>query len=132
MGIEPFLVASALECATGQRLVRRLCVKCKRQVVKTPAELAAVQFEHPPGVEPAFFEPVGCSSCAGTGYRGRLAMHEVMPMTESIGKLAVRNASSEDVRREAVDQGMRTLRQDGWLKVAHGLTTIGEVLRVIA
>ena len=53
-------------------------------------------------------------------------------MTESIGKLAVRNASSEDVRREAVDQGMRTLRQDGWLKVAHGLTTIGEVLRVIA
>ena len=59
-------------------------------------------------------------------------MHEVMPMTESIGKLAVRNASSEDVRREAVDQGMRTLRQDGWLKVAEGLTTIGEVLRVIA
>ncbi len=132
MNIEPFLVASALECATGQRLARRLCVKCKRQVDKTPAELAVVQFEHPPGVTPTFFEPVGCTSCAGTGYRGRLAMHEVMPMTESIGKLAVRNASSEDVRREAVDQGMRTLRQDGWLKVAQGLTTIGEVLRVIA
>ncbi|MCX6432814.1 MAG: ATPase, T2SS/T4P/T4SS family [Actinobacteria bacterium] len=132
MDIEPFLVASALECATGQRLARRLCVKCKRPTVKTSAELAAVQFETPPGVEPVFFDPVGCTSCAGTGYRGRLAMHEVMPMTEGIGKLAVRNASSEDVRREAIEQGMRTLRQDGWLKVAEGLTTIPEVLRVIA
>jgi len=132
MDIEPFLVASALECATGQRLARRLCTKCKKQVAKSSTELAVVQFETPPGVDPTFFEPVGCSSCAGTGYRGRLAMHEVMPMTEGIGKLAVRNASSEDIRREAIEQGMRTLRQDGWLKVSEGLTTIGEVLRVIA
>ena len=132
MGIEPFLVASALECATGQRLARRLCVKCKAPVEKTAAELAAVQFETPPGVTPTFFEPVGCSSCANTGYRGRLAMHEVMPMSEDLGKMAVRNASSEEVRAVAVEQGMRTLRQDGWLKVAQGVTTIGEVLRVIA
>jgi len=132
MQIEPFLVASALECATGQRLARRLCVKCKRQVDIAPADLAAVQFEAPAGVTPTFFEPVGCSSCANTGYRGRLAMHEVMPMTEEIGKLAVRNASSEEIRRLACEQGMRTLRQDGWLKVAQGYTTIGEVLRVIA
>ncbi len=132
MGIEPFLVGSALECATGQRLARRLCVKCRRLVNKTPAELAAVGFDPPPGIEPTFFEPIGCATCAGTGYRGRLAMHEVMPMTEEIGKLALRNASSEDVRQLAVEQGMRTLRQDGWLKVAEGLTTIGEVLRVIA
>jgi type IV pilus assembly protein PilB len=132
MGIEPFLVGSALECATGQRLARRLCTKCRRPAEKSAAELAAVQFEYPPGVTPTFFEPVGCSSCAGTGYRGRLAMHEVMPMSEEIAKLAVRNASSDDVRRSAVEQGMRTLRQDGWLKVSQGLTTIGEVLRVIA
>lgn len=132
MGIEPFLVASALECATGQRLARRLCVTCKREVEIPATELAAVRFEAPVGVTPTFFEPVGCSSCAGTGYRGRLAMHEVMPMTEELGKLAVRNASSEEVRRAAVEQGMRTLRQDGWLKVAQGHTTIGEVLRVIA
>jgi type IV pilus assembly protein PilB len=132
MGIEPFLVASALECATGQRLARRLCTKCKRAVEIPAADLAAVQFETPAGITPTFFEPVGCSSCADTGYRGRLAMHEVMPMTESLGKLAVRNASSEEVRRTAISQGMRTLRQDGWLKVAQGQTTIGEVLRVIA
>ncbi|MFY9230603.1 MAG: GspE/PulE family protein [Candidatus Nanopelagicales bacterium] len=132
MEIEPFLVASALECATGQRLARRLCTKCKRAVEIPAADLAAVQFETPAGITPTFFEPVGCSSCADTGYRGRLAMHEVMPMTESLGKLAVRNASSEEVRRTAISQGMRTLRQDGWLKVAQGQTTIGEVLRVIA
>jgi len=132
MGVEPFLVGSALECATGQRLARRLCTKCRRRVEKTSSELAVVQFEYPPGVEPTFYEPVGCSTCANTGFKGRLAMHEVMPMTEDIGKLALRNASSEEVRRLAIEQGMRTLRQDGWLKVAEGMTTIGEVLRVIA
>ncbi|MBK9740427.1 MAG: Flp pilus assembly complex ATPase component TadA [Actinobacteria bacterium] len=132
MGVEPFLVGSALECATGQRLARRLCVKCRRQVDKSDSELAVVNYEYPPGVTPTFYEPVGCTTCANTGYRGRLAMHEVMPMTEEIGKLALRNASSDEVRRSAVEQGMRTLRQDGWLKVAEGLTTIGEVLRVIA
>lgn len=131
MDIEPFLVSSALECATGQRLARRLCTKCKRAVEIPASDLAAVGFETPPGVTPTFFEPVGCSSCADTGYHGRLAMHEVMPMTEELGKLAVRNASSEEVRRTAIAQGMRTLRQDGWLKVAEGQTTIGEVLRVI-
>lgn len=132
MGIEPFLVTSALECATGQRLARRLCGKCKRQVEKTPAELAAVGFEFPSGIDPTFFEAVGCSSCAGTGFRGRIGLHEVMLMTDELGKLAVRNASSDDVRAVAIEQGMRTLRQDGWLKVAQGQTTIGEVLRVIA
>jgi type IV pilus assembly protein PilB len=132
MDIEPFLIASALECASGQRLARRLCAKCKRPAEKTSAELAAVQFEAPAGVIPTFYEPVGCSSCANTGYRGRIAMHEVMRMTEDIGKLTVRNASSDEVRQLAIEQGMRTLRQDGWLKVAQGMTTIGEVLRVIA
>jgi type IV pilus assembly protein PilB len=132
MGIEPFLVGSALECATGQRLARKLCLKCRMAVEKTSAELAAVDFEYPPGITPTFYEPMGCVTCAGTGYRGRIAMHEIMPMTEDIGKLAVRNASSDEVRRVAIDQGMRTLRQDGWLKVAQGMTTIAEVLRVIA
>jgi type IV pilus assembly protein PilB len=132
MGIEPFLVGSALECATGQRLARRLCTKCRRPVRKSTDELASVGFEFPPGVEPTFFEPVGCTTCANTGYRGRLGMHEVMPLTEDIGKLALRHASSDEVRRLAIDQGMRTLRQDGWLKVSEGLTTIGEVLRVVA
>jgi len=132
MDVEPFLVASAMQCATGQRLARRLCTRCRRLMEKPKAELAAVGFELPVGVTPTFYEAVGCSHCAQTGYSGRLAMHEVMPMTEAIGKLAVAHASSEDVSREAVAEGMRTLRQDGWLKVAQGLTTIEEVLRVVA
>ncbi len=132
MGTEPYLVASAMQCATGQRLARRLCMRCRRAVELSGAELAAVNFELPPGVTPTFFEPVGCSHCAGTGYSGRLGMHEVMTMTEEIGAMAVRHASSEEVAREAIRQGMRTLRQDGWLKVAQGLTTIEEVLRVVA
>ncbi len=131
MGVEPFLVASALQCATGQRLARRLCTRCRREVDKSQAELAAVGFELPPGVTPTYYEPVGCSHCADTGYSGRLAMHEVMPMTEPLGKLAVSHASSEDVERLAIAEGMRTLRQDGWLKVAQGHTTIEEVLRVV-
>ncbi|MDP2289397.1 MAG: ATPase, T2SS/T4P/T4SS family [Actinomycetota bacterium] len=132
MGIEPFLVSSALACATSQRLARRLCPTCKRPALKSIAELSAAQFEFPPGVDPTFFEPVGCSSCANTGYRGRLGLHEVMPMSEAIGQLAFQRASSDEVRRVAIEAGMRTLRQDGWLKVSQGLTTISEVLRVIA
>ncbi|MHB1163777.1 MAG: GspE/PulE family protein [Candidatus Nanopelagicales bacterium] len=132
MGIEPFLITSALECATGQRLARRLCANCRRQVEKSPAELGVVGFENPPGMVATIYEPVGCTSCAHTGYRGRLAMHEVMTMSEEISGLVVRGAPSEDVRRLAVEQGMRTLRQDGWLKVAQGLTSIAEVLRVVA
>ncbi|MDO8308339.1 MAG: GspE/PulE family protein [Actinomycetota bacterium] len=132
MGIEPFLITSALECATGQRLARRLCINCRRQVEKSPAELGVVGFENPPGMVATIYEPVGCTSCAHTGYRGRLAMHEVMNMSEEISGLVVRGAPSEDVRRLAIEQGMRTLRQDGWLKVAQGLTSIAEVLRVVA
>lgn len=132
MGIEPFLVSSALACTTSQRLARRLCRSCRRPVTPSAAELAAVGFEYPDGIDPTFYEPVGCSSCAHTGYHGRMGLHEVMPMSEDIGRLAFTRASSDEVRRVAIDAGMRTLRQDGWLKVAQGHTTISEVLRVIA
>ena len=132
MGIEPFLLGSALQCATGQRLARRLCDKCKRPSELTSSQLEVIKFEAPIGITPTIFDAVGCSSCAHTGYRGRLAMHEVMPMTEKIERLATARASSDEIRRMAIDQGMRTLRQDGWLNVALGATTITEVLRVTA
>ena len=132
MGIEPFLIGSALQCATGQRLARRLCDKCKRPTDRTDEALAAVNFDPPAGMPVTVFEPVGCSGCANTGYRGRLAIHEVMPMTEEIERLATARASSDEIRRTAVEQGMRTLRQDGWMNVARGSTTITEVLRVTA
>ena len=132
MGIEPFLVGSALECATGQRLARRLCSSCKRPATPRPGELEAVRFSVPDGVETTLFEAVGCTSCAGTGYRGRLALHEVMAMSPELGELTARRATSEELRRVALDQGMRSLRDNGWLRVAEGVTTVAEVLRVVA
>ncbi|CAB4930557.1 MAG: type II secretion system protein GspE [Actinobacteria bacterium] len=132
MGIEPFLIGSALQCATGQRLARRLCDKCKRPTDRSAEALEAVHFDPPEGMAVTIFEPVGCSGCANTGYRGRLAIHEVMPMTEEIERLATSRASSDEIRRTAIEQGMRTLRQDGWMNVARGSTTITEVLRVTA
>ena len=132
MGIEPFLVGSALQCATGQRLARRLCPTCKRPSQVTPADLAAVGFVVPADVTPTIFEPVGCVSCAGTGYRGRLALHEVMPMSPELADLTARRATSDELRRVALDQGMRSLRDNGWLRVAQGVTTVAEVLRVVA
>jgi type IV pilus assembly protein PilB len=132
MGIEPFLIGSALQCATGQRLARRLCDKCKRPTDRSAEALEAVHFDPPEGMAVTIFDPVGCSGCANTGYRGRLAIHEVMPMTEEIERLATSRASSDEIRRTAIEQGMRTLRQDGWMNVARGSTTITEVLRVTA
>jgi type IV pilus assembly protein PilB len=132
MGIEPFLIGSALQCATGQRLARRLCLKCRRPVNLSEADLRAIHFEVPENTPITIFDAAGCSSCAQTGYRGRLAIHEVMTMTEQIERLSTARSSSDEIKRMAVEQGMRTLRQDGWESVARGATTIAEVLRVTA
>ena len=133
MGIEPFLVGSALDAVLAQRLCRSLCDRCKEAYQPEPAELDQVGF--PWDVEqgpPTLYRPVGCSKCANTGYRGRMALHEVMTVTEGIERLAVAHASTDDIGREARAQGMTTLRQDGWLKVSQGKTSIEEVLRVVA
>jgi type IV pilus assembly protein PilB len=78
------------------------------------------------------YAPVGCQTCSGTGYRGRLALHEIMPVSEEIEKLTVERASSADIARVAREQGMATLREDGWAKCLAGLTSPDEVLRVVA
>ena len=130
MGVEPFLLASTLNCVASQRLVRRLCTHCRHQVHLSQDEFDAVHFEVPSDVDPTLFEPIGCSECAGTGFRGRIAIQEVMPMTAEIVAATLRGAGPSELRLIAEHEGMRTLRQDGWLKVAAGTTTIGEVLRV--
>ncbi|MEK9810613.1 MAG: ATPase, T2SS/T4P/T4SS family [Candidatus Nanopelagicales bacterium] len=132
MGVEPFLVASALTCATGQRLARRLCDQCRTEYEPSPRELAAIGFETPEGVVPTFYDAVGCPHCANTGYRGRIGLHEVMPLSENLTNLVMRGSGASTMHEAAVADGMRTLRQDGWLKVAQGMTTISEVLRVVA
>ncbi|MBD7916831.1 Flp pilus assembly complex ATPase component TadA [Cellulomonas sp. Sa3CUA2] len=133
MGIEPFLVGSALDCVVAQRLARRLCPKCKELYQPTPMELEAAQFPWVPGEPlPELYRPAGCVACSRTGYKGRLALHEVMRVTEDIERHAVAHSSSADIAATAVHQGMRRLREDGWYKVASGLTSIEEILRVVA
>jgi len=132
MGVEPFLVASALDCVLAQRLARRLCERCKEEYVPTPEALIEHRFPWRDGEPlPTLQRPVGCQHCAKTGYRGRVALIEVMIVTEEVERLIVEHRPSEDIKRMAVEQGMRTLREDGMDKVRLGITSIEEILRVV-
>ena len=125
MGIEPFLVSSAVDCIVAQRLVRKLCESCKR-----PQKVSkAVLEEHGlSGAEP--FEADGCGRCGGSGYRGRVGIYEVMEITEPIRAMVLERASVDDIVAVAVSEGMRRLRDDGLLKVRDGLTSIAEIERI--
>jgi type IV pilus assembly protein PilB len=132
IGVEPFLVASALDCLVAQRLARKLCERCKEPYRPTPAELGGIGYpEHLWQDIPTLYRRVGCALCAHTGYLGRLGLYEVMPVTEEIERLAVERASSDDIRKVAIEQGMIPLRHDGLAKVRLGVTSIEEVLRVV-
>jgi type IV pilus assembly protein PilB len=130
MGIEPFLVGSSVDCVLAQRLARRLCGWCKQAYEPTEVELEAARWPEDMDRPEQLWKPVGCRSCAGTGYRGRLALHEVMPVTEGVERLAVERASAHDVRRAAKDEGMHDLRYDGLAKAALGQSSVQEILRV--
>ncbi len=131
MGIEPFLVGSALECVLAQRLARRLCGRCKQAYVPTRESLTELQVPLPAGAPvPTLYRPGGCSACSQTGYKGRIALHEVMAVTEDVERLAVERASALTIGRAAREQGMTTLREDGLAKVWAGHTSLAEVLRV--
>jgi type IV pilus assembly protein PilB len=133
MGIEPFLVGSAVDSVLAQRLARRLCDFCKQEYEPTESELAGARWPTLTlGRPEVLWKPAGCRSCSGTGYRGRLAVHEVMLVTDEIEALTVKRASANEVRRTAITEGMRLLRDDGLGKAAKGLTSIEDVLRVTA
>jgi type IV pilus assembly protein PilB len=125
MGIEPFLVSSAVDCIVAQRLVRMLCKHCKRPQNVSESILA----EHGlAGAEP--YEPVGCSRCSRSGYRGRVGLYEVMGVSEPVRALILERASVDDMVEVAVREGMLRLRDDGLQKVREGLTSIAEVERM--
>ena len=128
MGIEPFLIASAIDCVMAQRLARTLCSHCKKRTIIP----AAVVQDH--GFQTSFdieaYEPVGCGRCGATGYRGRLGIYEVMSVSEEIRSLTLSRAASEQIGTVAVREGMRRLRDDGLDKVKAGLTSIAEISRV--
>ncbi|MET3767531.1 type IV pilus assembly protein PilB [Marisediminicola sp. UYEF4] len=133
MGIEPFLVGSALDCVVAQRLARRLCSRCKVPYEPEAKDLINLRVGYDPSTPvPTLHQPVGCTHCSNTGYRGRIAIHELMIVSEEIERLAVARASAADIARAAREQGMLTLREDGWSKAKLGYTSIEEILRVVA
>jgi type IV pilus assembly protein PilB len=130
MGVEPFLVSSAVDCVLAQRLARKLCSDCKEPWTPKREVLIGAGY-NADNLPETVYRPVGCKKCGGTGYRGRVGVHEVLMMTEEISRLCVENATSEEIKQVAIEQGMLTLRQDGLEKVRSGLTSIEEVVRVI-
>jgi type IV pilus assembly protein PilB len=125
MGVEPYLVASAIDCVVAQRLARRLCERCRR-----PASAPAADVGLDGAGEVEVFEPGGCTRCRDTGYRGRVGLFEVMAISEEIRSLIVRRATAGEIRRVAIEQGMRPLIDDGLDKVRAGETTLAEIARV--
>ena len=130
MGVEPFLVSSAVDCVLAQRLARRLCPECKAEYRAKKDVLIEAGFS-PDNLPEVVYRPVGCKKCGDTGYRGRLGVHEVMLMSEEIRRLCVNDATVEEIKKVAIEQGMMTLRQDGLEKVRSGDTSIEEICRVI-
>ncbi|MFL5831818.1 MAG: GspE/PulE family protein [Solirubrobacteraceae bacterium] len=128
MGIEPFLVASALECVVAQRLARTLCSHCKKRAIVSADVLRDHGFSAQFDIEA--YEPVGCVRCGGMGYRGRLGLFEVMLISEEIRSLTLQRGSADQIAAVAVRQGMRRLREDGLDKVKSGLTSMAEIARV--
>ena len=135
MGIEPFLVTSAVSGVLTQRLARVLCKQCKTPFDASLADYHAAGYHETDlkGLDVSrLYRANGCRTCSSTGYYGRMLLGEVMPMTEEIQRMIIEQRSILAMERQAVEQGMRTLRQDGLRKAVAGYTTLEEVLRVVA
>jgi type IV pilus assembly protein PilB len=128
MGVEPFLIASAIECIVAQRLVRRLCTRCRKPAKLSPDELQEIGLVEGEG---EVYEPVGCATCNRTGYSGRIGLYEVLVLDAEIGSLILSKASSGEIEEAAVAAGMHRLRDDGLEKVREGVTSLAEVMRVL-
>ncbi len=126
MGVEPFLIASAVAGVMGQRLCRRLCPDCRREA---PLDMKYYNLDAPPERD-AVFEPNGCDKCSRTGYKGRRALFEVLEVDEDVEGAVVRRENATQIRNLSLSKGMKTLREDGWAKVFAGVTSVKEILRV--
>ncbi len=133
MGIEPFLIASSVELIIAQRLVRRLCTRCAKPVKKTRESL--IPYLTALGLSPdiageteTLYEPVGCDHCRGIGYKGRVGIFEILPVSEKVHDLIVTRASAREIREQALSEGMRTLQRCGWEQLKRGVTTVQEIM----
>lgn len=134
MGIEPFLVGSALNLVLAQRLLRRLCRRCSEPYEPEASQLITAEFPWKEGEDlPTLYRPVGCPHCSHTGFRGRTALQEILVVDSKIERMANEGAHTDQIRNYAVNEcGMTLMKADGWEKVLDGVTTIEEVLRVSA
>jgi type IV pilus assembly protein PilB len=132
MGIEPFLVAASLNLILAQRLVRRVCTKCKEEFDVHPEAVRELGLTPDDVTGTKFYRGKGCSNCNNTGYQGRQGVFEVMPASSTIRRMILDRASTADLRKRAIQEGMLTLRQDALMKLRKGITTIEEVLRETA
>jgi type IV pilus assembly protein PilB len=132
MGVEPFLVASSVNVVLAQRLVRRVCNACKQTVVYNEELLRELQMGQEDVAKGTFFEGAGCVECNNTGYKGRQGVYEVMPMTSRLRELVLERASANEIKKQAINEGMLTLRRDAIEKLKRGLTTAEEVLKETA
>jgi type IV pilus assembly protein PilB len=130
MGVESYLVSSALDSIVAQRLARRICARCRQPREATPQMVQQMGFDPDEGPI-TIYDAVGCKVCSDTGYRGRVCINEILLVSEEIQRMAVERRPSDEVQRVAVEQGMLTLRRDGMEKVRLGMTTLEEVLRVV-
>jgi type IV pilus assembly protein PilB len=130
MGIEPFLVASAVNLITAQRLARRVCMEC-REVEEVPVQ-ALIDAGCPPGDAASYvcYKGKGCAKCNNTGYKGRVGFYQVMPMFDEIRELILNGANTAEIKRESMRLGVKTMRQSGLTKLMEGVTSFEEVLRV--
>jgi len=129
MGVEPFLVASTVEAIMAQRLVRRLCSSCRKAVDPDPKELPE-DFPLDKLAGQQIYQAVGCRECRNVGYRGRVGIYELLVTTNELRQMAHDRASTWEIKKAAMAAGMKTLRDDGWLKVIQGVTSVEEVQRM--
>jgi len=129
MGIEPFLVATSVNLIQAQRLIRRVCKDCKRESPMPPEALMEVGFSAEEVKKLKTYKGKGCASCNNTGYKGRIGLYEVMEVNDDIRELILIGASSLELRKKAIEDGMITLRESGLHKIRAGLTTLEEVVR---
>jgi type II secretory ATPase GspE/PulE/Tfp pilus assembly ATPase PilB-like protein len=130
MGVEPFLLSSTLELVIAQRLVRKLCNHCKEPLKKASERIAEVLAMTTDIDQQKLFVPVGCGHCGGTGYKGRLALFEILPITAAIRENILKKPSAADVWSMAAEEGATSLFQSGMRRAEQGLTSVDEVLRV--
>jgi type II secretory ATPase GspE/PulE/Tfp pilus assembly ATPase PilB-like protein len=138
LGGEPFLLASSLNAVVGQRILRKVCPSCKEdfmppEIMVNDIKSVLGRFLPPDKAEPGklkLFRGKGCKECGDTGFLGRIGIFEVLPVSDAVAKLVLSHADANEIEKRAVEEGMITMKQDGYLKAIEGLTTIEEVLRV--